>query len=691
MFDSLFNNPVYLHLAINHLPVIGMMIAWIVLAFGAVTRDRACAILGMILVCGTAASTVLVVSAGEEAYQMVLPVLDGPARERLDLHADVAGEWIQQIYGVAGIALLGTLMAVARPSWTTPAASLVGLLTIGGLLSAGNIAKSGGEIRHPAFARETSPSRTALLEAAPSSPQPPVLRLLTSQQYREAIAGTFGPEIGIPDRFPPELRRSGLIALGRSKETITPSGMERYIGMATTIAQQAMSDSHREGLLQCDGPGNQIETGSCEQRFLQRVASQLFRREVLQEEIVRRGEILQQKSNNTTGELPETEAILTSLLLSPEFLFRIEELAGNPSGNLDGLLSDETLATKISYLLVNDAPDEELRRAATRGELQNEELLANQVDRLLNSPRVREGLGAFFADMFRLRDLPQASKDVGIYPAFDRQLVEDAREQTLLVVLDHVVDQDLDYRDLFTTPKTYLNRTLGPIYRLPVYNETGWEPREFPPGHLRSGILSHPSFHLQHSHEDRSSATLRGQFVRETFLCKPVPPAPADVDFSLFDDDENPAHATARDRLVAHSSEGSCRACHRLTDPIGLGLEAFDAVGQLREYENGAIIDVSGELDGVRFESSAELGIAIRNHPELAPCLVETLYRYASGREISSEEAGTIQNLQSQFADSGYRILPLLRAITTSEGFRQGRLPDPPPVLQSSRIVSQIS
>ena len=165
MFDSLFNNPVYLHLAINHLPVIGMMIAWIVLAFGAVTRDRACAILGMILVCGTAASTVLVVSAGEEAYQMVLPVLDGPARERLDLHADVAGEWIQQIYGVAGIALLGTLMAVARPSWTTPAASLVGLLTIGGLLSAGNIAKSGGEIRHPAFARETSPSRTALLEA----------------------------------------------------------------------------------------------------------------------------------------------------------------------------------------------------------------------------------------------------------------------------------------------------------------------------------------------------------------------------------------------------------------------------------------------------------------------------------------------------------------------------------------------
>jgi len=691
MVDSLFNNPVYLHLAINHLPVIGLLIAWIVLAFGAVTRDRACAVVGMILVCGTAGSAAFVVSAGEAAYQLVLPALDGPARERLDLHADVAGEWIQQIYLVAGIALLGTLIAVARPSWTTPAASIVGLLTIGALLSGATIAKSGGEIRHVAGAHKPSPSRMALLEASPPSPQPPVLRLLTARQYREAVSGIFGPEIVIPDRFPPEIRRSGLIALGRSKETITPSGMERYIGMATTISQQAMSESHRERLVKCSASVTQIETRRCEQKFLQRVASQLFRREVLEEEIVQRGEILQRSKNSTTAELPETQAVLTSLLLSPEFLFRIEELAENSSGDLDGMLSDETLATKISYLLVNQAPDDELRKAAARGELQDEQLLASQVDRLLESPGVREGLGAFFADMFRLRDLPQASKDVGIYPAFDRQLVEDAREQTLLVVLDHVVDQNRDYRDLFTTSKTYLNRTLGPLYRVPVYNETGWEPREFPPGHLRSGILSHPSFHIQHSHEDRSSATLRGQFVRETFLCKPVPPAPADVDFSLFDDDENPDQATARDRLAAHSSEGSCRACHRLTDPIGLGLEAFDAVGQLREYENGAIIDVSGELDGVSFESSAELGVAIRNHPELAPCLVETLYRYAAGREISIEELGTIQNLQSKFEDSGYRILPLLRAIATSEAFRRGRLPDQSPVVQSSQIASKRS
>ena len=159
-------------------------------------------------------------------------------------------------------------------------------------------------------------------------------------------------------------------------------------------------------------------------------------------------------------------------------------------------------------------------------------------------------------------------------------------------------------------------------------------------------------------------------FLREALLCQEVPPAPADVDFGLFNEDDNPEYRTARDRLAAHASSASCRNCHELTDPIGLGLEVFDGLGRHRTTENGARIDASGELDGYEFADNVELGEAFRDSPLVGACLVENVYRYAVGREPADTERRLMRHLERRLESEDYRLRALLREVATSEGFR---------------------
>ncbi len=255
-------------------------------------------------------------------------------------------------------------------------------------------------------------------------------------------------------------------------------------------------------------------------------------------------------------------------------------------------------------------------------------------------------------------------------------MAADAREQTLRFVVEHLVTQQADYRELFTSRQLPITRSLGPLYGVPVYSPEGWEDMEFPPNHPRAGLLSHASFAMLFSHPGRSSPTLRGVFLREALLCQIIPEAPADVDFSLFVADADSVHKTARDRLEVHANEASCRTCHKLTDPIGLGLEVFDGIGKYRTSENGAPIDTRSDLDGRNFANPVELGQAFAESPLIGPCLVQNLYRYAVGREQTNRERSLLRYLEVRFAEAGYRLPDLMREIALSEGFRTASPPD---------------
>ena len=206
-------------------------------------------------------------------------------------------------------------------------------------------------------------------------------------------------------------------------------------------------------------------------------------------------------------------------------------------------------------------------------------------------------------------------------------------------------------------------------YQVPVRSRD-WEAMEFPAGHPRAGLLSHASILMLHAHSGRSSPTLRGEFLRESFLCETVPPAPADIEFTLFNNDQSAEYRTARDRLEVHSTAPSCRGCHQLTDPIGLGLERFDGIGRHRTAENDAPIDESGDLDGRRFADHVELGAALGDHPRLAPCLIEHLYMYAVGRDIAEAERGLVGGITDEFAAAGFRLKAAVRAVALSPGLR---------------------
>ena len=323
----------------------------------------------------------------------------------------------------------------------------------------------------------------------------------------------------------------------------------------------------------------------------------------------------------------------------------------------------------------NRGPDEALLVAAERGELTDPEGLARQVDRMVSSETLADGVRAFFDDIFIFVLFDDLDKDVTRYPLFSSVMAADAREQTLRFIVDQLVNQQADYRSLYTSRQLPMTRSLGPIYGIPVRAVEGWEAATLPTSQPRGGLLAQASFAMLFSHPGRSSPTLRGVFMREALLCQTIPEAPADVDFTQFVQDVAAVHKTARDRLEVHSTQASCRKCHTLTDPIGLGLENLDGIGRYRTAENDAPIDSSGDFDGASFTNATELGQTFADNPLVSACLVQNLYRYAVGRKQTNKERPLLRHLEDRFAEQGYQVPRLMRDIATSEAFRTATAP----------------
>ena len=211
---------------------------------------------------------------------------------------------------------------------------------------------------------------------------------------------------------------------------------------------------------------------------------------------------------------------------------------------------------------------------------------------MIASPRFEQGVRAFFSDMFAYEQFDGLSKDqVHLSQVHLAGRARTRRSRRLRTIVDLLVTQQGDYRDLFTTQKTVHESELGALYKVPVDAAAfdGWVPYTFGPDDPRAGILTLAAFlMLDPTHEGRSSPTIRGKTVRELFLCQKVPPPPPNVNFDLVQDTHNAVHKTARDRLTAHRENPTCAGCHALMDPIGLGMENYDGIGEYRTHENGA-------------------------------------------------------------------------------------------------------
>lgn len=519
-------------------------------------------------------------------------------------------------------------------------------------------------------------AHTAFAQATAASPaEPPVLiaaRRLTESQYRHAVADVFGADVRVEGRFEPERREGGLLAIGSAQLSITPAGFEQYYRLADSIAAQATSPERRARLGDCKPATDKARDDACARQIVARVGEPLFRRALTEAEIASRVRTAGLGAERTGDFYAGVALALKSLLVAPEFLFRLERAERDPEAAGRYRFDGDTKAARIAFLLWDAPPDAELRRAAAAGELHTAAGLQAQLTRLAASPRLQDGGRAFFTDMLQLEYFDGLTKDSKAYPKFSQALADSAREQTLRSTVDLLFVQKRDYRDLFTTNSTFINRHLAAVYRVP-FNSTGeWTAFTFPKEAERSGIVTEVTFLSLFAHPAASSPTRRGVKLHEIFMCEPTPEPPADVDFSKVQALEN---GTVRTRLLAHMENEGCAACHRVSDPVGLALEHFDGLGQKRTLENNQLIDVSADLNGSKFSGAPGLGLYLRAQKKIPACLVKNVYGYGVGRETDDRDEDYLAEQTAAFAKDGYRVPEMMVRVAASPEFFKVKLP----------------
>lgn len=498
---------------------------------------------------------------------------------------------------------------------------------------------------------------------------PASMRLLTEEQYLNTLSYVFGPNMKPTTRFAALPRTDGLLASGAALAGLTDTQLEMYQKTAAKVATQVISEDSRNYLIPCTPAAADAADPECARIFVSETAPLLYRRALPAERI----DALVEQANKAADALHSfydgLGVVIEGMLLSPNVLLVADTAEPDPDHPGTERLDSWSLATRLSLFLWNASPDADLLKAAGSGVLQTRKGLAREVDRMLASPRLEDGVRALFDDMFEFENFGMLTKDGQIYPSFTGETAVDAREQTLRTVVNHLLTRRGDYRDLFTTRETVMSQSLATIYKVAAQGP-GWLPYEFPPESPYAGLLTQVSFQALHSHPGRSSATLRGKALREVLLCQVVPKPPPNVDFSAVQNPD-PNVKTARERVAFHLKNPSCAGCHRITDPMGLSMEAFDGAGQFRHQENGVDIDTTGNLDGVEFNDVVGLGKALRDNPQLPWCAVRRTFAYATGTPSDSNNRRVLEFLLERFANDGYQLPGLLREIALSNAFRK--------------------
>jgi hypothetical protein len=497
------------------------------------------------------------------------------------------------------------------------------------------------------------------------------LRRLSEQEYRNSIADIFGKDIAVQGMFEPQIRISGLVATSTSVLSVTPAGFESFSKMADGIALQVTDEKHRGKLVSCTPRSAKAADDACASEFLGHYGFLLFRRPLTASELNARMDLARAMTKSSGDFYTGLRYGLAQLLQSPNFLFR-KEMATRGGGNFT--LEPYSRATRLSYLMWDTTPDDELLQAAQSGDLNTTAGLEKQVDRLLASPRLETGMRAFFTDMLELDTFDTVSKDALIYPKWGGAMPPSAKEETLRSTINLVLRENGDVRDLMTMRKTFINRSLAAIYDVDFTFDSDWMAYEFPKDSGRSGILTQVSMLSMFSHPGQSSPTKRGVALMDIFLCEPTPTPPANVDFSVINDTSGPLK-TVRERLLAHATTPTCASCHTHSDPIGLSLEGFDTIGGRRLSENGQPIDLSATLQGKKFQDGTGLGQYLHDNPKFPACVARKLYAYAKGMDTEEVEPSAFKAAYKSFTDTGYHMRVLLKGLALSPEFFNASVP----------------
>jgi hypothetical protein len=501
----------------------------------------------------------------------------------------------------------------------------------------------------------------------PTLPAAGQLRRLSAVQFTRSLQDLLGPTGTLPtvEESPAS---DGLKAIGASITALSARGVEQMEEATNTAVDVVFADpARRDALIGC-APAPTAWDEACARTFVQNFGRRAWRRPLAPDEVTRYLKLGQDEAVEAGAFADGARAITSALLQSPNFLYRVE-LGGAPlAGKPFGRYAPHETATRLAYLLWGTTPDAQLLAAADAGGLATPEGIRKEVQRLIASPRLADGLADMVDDLFALDNVALMAKDAKLFPQLTPTLRTAMRAEVVKTFEDVALGRDADLMELFDTNRTFVNAELGKLYGVTA---TGTDMTAvMHPGNVpRSGLLTMAAILTVQDKQHQTSPTRRGAFFRKTFMCEHIPDPPPNVDVTIKE--PPPGVVISRRQLLSqHSTDISCSGCHTLMDPIGLAFENFDAMGIYRtNEENGLAIDPAGIFDKQPFSGPRELGALLRQSPKARDCMARRIYRFATGREETPYDKVQIQQLAQAFAAGGQRLRPYLTELVASDGF----------------------
>lgn len=496
-----------------------------------------------------------------------------------------------------------------------------------------------------------------------------LLRRMTRQQYDNTVNDLLGVEGEPAANISPDEKVGPFYSNARTP--IVDLVVQQHAEAAEAVAAQARE--RMASIAPCD-----LETGgdACAASFIEGFGLRAYRRPL--EAAEREAYLgLFAEASALGGAAEGFEMVVATMLQSPFFLYHVDVGDGGVPSATPAPLNGYELASRLSYFLWNSMPDDRLFELAASDGLREPTALEAEVTRMLADPRALRAIPEFHLQWLGIGDMADVVKDATLFPSFGPELLEAMLAETSNFSSHVILQGDGLLSTLFTAPFSVID---GPLFAL--YGAA--EPADFVPGQTvaldatqRSGLLTQAAFLATHAHRDQTSPVHRGIAIRENLLCQTLDPPPANVNNVA----PTPTEATTtRERFAEHSSNAVCAGCHRLVDPIGLGLENYDPIGAFRTTDGpgpvdatGEIVDAGADIEGP-FNGAIELSQRLAQSQLVADCTANQWFRFALGRIEASDDACALEAIYKGFDGSGHDVRRLITEIVLSEAFRSVKL-----------------
>jgi hypothetical protein len=521
---------------------------------------------------------------------------------------------------------------------------------------------------------------TASLLARGPEPGPPIIRRLTHSEYRRSVRDLLAVDFDVAGAvgMPEDPIGKGYDNLADALK-IPPALTEKYLAAADEVLAKLFGDGAKRGTAPAPGASiaQMFRTATTPQASSQlartligRFLPRAYRRPVTAEEVARYGTIFDRALAQRKTPTDAFRHMFKAVLLSPNFLFRIEEDRATAGSTKPYRVSDHELASRLSYFIWASIPDPDLNAVAVQGKLSNPAVLDAQVKRMLADPKAKALSEDFAAQWLQLRRLAEARPTTEFFPTFNDEL-KDAMRQEAMLFFDTLRTENRPITALLDADFTFVNGPLAEHYGIEGIKGAQMQRVALKPEQHRGGLLAMGGVLAMNSHTFRTSPTQRGKYVLEVVLGTPPPPPPNNVG-QIEDAAKKGEVKTFRELLTQHATDANCQGCHQRIDPLGFGLDNYDAIGRWRSSTPDQPLDTAGVLpNGEKFDGPVELKkVLAGKRDRFVENVCEQMLTYALGRELKPYDKPVVKEIATALAKDGYKFSTLVSAVVKSFPFQ---------------------